>query len=119
MINNTQPISFQGLKISGTVSAKNIHKLADFTKATENLGFIKDLEKDFNTNIVLNGELDKISFSHEKYGDLTKYNCPVFPAKDFYSNVVTAIGSIKSAIKKAEKASKSSNEETNNICRGC
>ena len=119
MINNSSPISFKGLKIEGVVSTQNIKKLGAFADAAENYGFIKDIEKIFNTNMVLNGTLDEISFSHNEYGDLTRYNCRKFPAKDFFSNVVIAMDSIKTAIKKAEKDFKAQKENHDKFHRGC
>ena len=119
MTNKISPISFQGLKINGVVSAKNLTKLGEFTTATENLRFLDDLEKTFNTDLVLNGNLDIISFSHNVYGDLTKYNCPQYPAKDFFSNVVNVMNSIKLAIKKAEDNFVGEKQKYDSIRRGC
>ena len=119
MTNKISPVTFQGLKIEGVVSAKNIKKLGEFTNATENLRFLEDLEKELNTDLVLNGTLDKISFSHNIYGDLTKYNCPQFPAKDFFSKVVDAMSSIKLAIKKAEEAFQAEKLKYDSTRRGC
>ena len=119
MMNKISPISFQGLKIEGVVSSKNFKKLGEFTNAIENKGFIIDLEKDFNTHLVLNNTLDEISFLHQEYGSLTNYGCPKFPAKDFYSHVVNAMDSVKSAIKKAEKTFQNSYQDYNTIRRGC
>lgn len=119
MIDKVSPISFQGLKINGAVSAQNMKKLGEFTTATENLGFIADMEKIFNTDIVLNNKLDEITFSHQLYGDLTKYGCPKFPSKDFYSQVVDVMESIKLAIKKAEKKCESEKKNYELNHRGC
>ena len=119
MIDKISPISFQGLKIDGVVSAKNLKKLGEFANATENLSFIDDLEKIYNTNMVINGKLDKISFSHEIYGDLTSFGCPNFPAKDFFSQVVDAMESIKKATKKAKVKFESHFEKNDFIRRGC
>lgn len=119
MTNSISPISFQGLKIKGIVSAGNIKKLGEFANATENRGFIEDLEKLYNTDMVLNGELNEISFSHKVYGDLDKYGAVKFAAKDFYSNVVTVMGNIKSAIKKAEREFNSVKKKNDYTPRGC
>ena len=113
------PFSFQGLKIEGVVASKNIKKLGEFANATENLGFIKDLETNFSTDMVLSGNLDEISFSHQIYGNLTKFGCSKFPVKDFYSQVVGAMDSIKLAIKKAEKDFDKSRQKYDSIRRGC
>ena len=94
--------TFCGLKINGIVSAKNVKKLGEFTSRSENHDFIQYLEKTFNTDVVLNNTLDTITFSHNVYGDLSKFNCPSFPTKDFFSEVVNARLNIKSAIEKAK-----------------
>ncbi len=119
MINKTSPISFTGLKIEGIISTKNIKKLSEFTNAQENVGFINDLEKTFNTNMVINGELNEISFSHEVFGSLTEFGCPKFSAENFYSKVVDAMSGIKQAIKKAEKVCNLHKQEREKIRRGC
>ena len=119
MIDRISPVSFQGLKIEGVVSAKNFKKLGEFTNATENFGFIDDLEKMYNTNMVINGKLDEISFSHEIYGDLTPFGCPKFPVKDFFSKVVDVMESIKKATKKAKTDFKNHFEKNDSIRRGC
>ena len=119
MIDKISPISFQGLKIEGVISAKNIKKLGEFTNATENLGLIDDLEKLYNTNLVINNKLDKISFSHELYGDLTPFGCPNYPIKDFFSQVVDAMESIKKATKKAKTYFEKDKQKNDYIRRGC
>ena len=119
MINKISPISFNGLKIDGVVSVKNMEKLGEFARATENFGFISDLEKTFNTNMVINNKLDEISFSHEIYGDLTDFGCPKFSANVFYSQVVEAMEGIKRAIKKAEKNYELHKQDYEKMRRGC
>lgn len=119
MIDKISPVSFQGLKIEGVVSTKNIKKLGEFTNATENLGFINDLEKIYNTNMVINNKLDEISFSHEIYGDLTPFGCPKFPVKDFFSKVVNAMEGIKTATQKAKNSYKKYKQKNDYIPRGC
>ncbi len=119
MINKTSPISFTGLKIEGVISAKNMRKLSEFATAEENAGLIADLEKTFNTNMVINSEFDEISFSHELYGNLTEFGCPKFPADGFYSKVVDAMNGIKRAIKKAEKSYELHIQECEKNRRGC
>ena len=119
MLNNNSSISFNGLKINGVVPSKSLKKLGEFTSATENHGFIEYLEKSFNTDIVLNNKLDEISFSHQTYGDLTKFGCPIFSAKDFFSKVVDAMKDIKNAINKAEKKHTKELNELDAIKRGC
>jgi hypothetical protein len=96
--------AFCGLKINGIVSAKNVRKLGEFTGKSENHDYIQYLEKSFNTDVVLNDTIDAISFSHKTYGDLSKFDCPSFPTKDFFSYVVNATRNITSAISKAKSA---------------
>ena len=119
MINKTSPISFNGLKIEGVIPSKNMRKLTEFATAEENAELIDDLEKTFNTNMVINSEFDEISFSHEVYGNLTEFGCPKFPAKGFYSKVVEARNGIKRAIKKAEKYYELHRQNCENMRRGC
>ena len=119
MINKTSPISFNGLKIEGIISANNMRKLGAFASAEENARFINDLEKTLNTNMVVNSELDEISFSHDIYGNLTKFGCPKFPADCFYSKVVEAMSDIKQAIKKAKKSYDIHNKDYEKMSRGC
>ena len=116
---NTISPSFQGLKIKGTVPVKNIKKLGEFANATENKSFIEDVEKLYNVDMVLNGDLNEISFEHKVYGDLSKYNFIKFPVKDFYSNIVSVMDNIRTAIKKAEKEFTKPKEKENFIPRGC
>ncbi len=119
MINKTSPISFSGLKIEGVISAKNMKKLSEFATAEENVGFISDLEKTFNTNMVINSTLDEISFSHEIYGNLTEFGCPKYATEGFYSKVVDAMNGIRLAIKKAEKSYERHKQDIEKIRRGC
>jgi len=119
MINRTSPISFNGLKIEGIIPTRNIKKLSEFATAEENVGFINDLEQTFKTNMVINSELDKISFSHEVYGNLTDFGCPQFSAEAFYSRVVEARNGIKQAIKKAEKIFEQQKKDLEKMRRGC
>ena len=119
MIDKTSPISFNGLKISGTISAANMKKLGKFANAVENAEFINDIEKTFNTNMVINSTFDEISFSHEVYGDMTKFGCPKYSASDFYSKVVEAMEGINRAIKKAQKNFELEKQNYEKIRRGC
>ena len=119
MINKTSPISFNGLKIEGVISAKDMKKLSEFATAEENAGFISHLEKTFNTNMVINSKFDEIGFSHEVYGNLTPLGCPKFSAEGFYSKVVDAMDGIKRAIKKAEKNYERQKQDFENKRRGC
>ena len=119
MINKTTPVSFTGLKIEGVISPKNMKKLREFATAEENAGFINDLEKTFNTDMIINSTFDEISFSHELYGNLTPFGCPKFPAAGFYSKVVDVMNGIKQAIKKAEKNYKLNMQDYENVRRGC
>ena len=119
MINKTSPISFSGLKIEGVIPAKNMKKLKEFATAEENAGFIDDLEKTLNTNMIVDSKFNEISFSHEVYGNLTEYGCPKFLVEDFYSKVVDAINSIKRSINKAEKIYKRNEQNSEKMRRGC
>ena len=117
MINKTSPISFSGLKIEGVIPSKNMKKLCEFASAVENIEFIEHLEKNFNTDMVINSNFDEISFSHNTYGNLTNFGCPKFSVADFYSKVVDAMNDIKCSIKKAEKHHKKQDYEK--MSRGC
>ena len=119
MINKTSQIPFSGLKIEGVIQAKNLKKLSEFANAQENAGFINDLEKNFNTNMVINSEFDEISFSHENYGNLSEFGCPKFSVEGFYSKVVDAMNGIKQSIKKAEKSYERHKQDYEKIRRGC
>lgn len=119
MINKTSPISFSGLKIEGVISAKNMKELGEFATAAENVRFVNDIEKTFNTNVVINSTFDEISFSHDIYGNLSNFGCPKYPAADFYSKVVDAMEGIKRAIKKADKNYELQNRDYEKIRRGC
>lgn len=119
MINKTSPISFNGLKIEGIISVKDMKKLREFANAEENAGFINDLEKTYNTNMVINNTFDEISFSHDYYGNLTNFGCPKYSAEGFYSKVVSAKEGIKHAIKKAEKTSELNKQDVEKMRRGC
>ena len=119
MINKTSPISFNGLKIEGIISANNMKKLRDFATAEENYGFINDLEKTFNTDMIIKSTFDEISFSHKIYGNLTEFGCPKFSTEGFYSKVVDAMNGIKQAIKKAEKNYELHKQDYEKIRRGC
>ncbi len=116
--NPIQQISFSGLKIDGTVSAKNIKKLNEITKKIEESEFISDLENNFNTDIVLNSGLDTVSFSHKTYGSLSKYNLSL-PTDKLFLDVSNLMNNIKTAIKKAEKNHLNSQTIYESSRRGC
>lgn len=119
MIDKVSPVSFNGLKVEGVISAKNMKKLSEFATAEENVELITDLEKTFKTNMVINSNFDEISFSHEVYGNLSEFGCPRFSAAGFYSKVVEARNGIKQAIKKAEKFYEHHKQEYEKMRRGC
>ena len=119
MINKTTPTSFTGLKIDGIISANNLKKLRKFASAEENAGLINDLEKTYNTNLVINSEFDEVSFSHEVYGNLTNFGCPKFSTECFYSQIVEVINGIKRSIKNAEKNFELQKQNYEKIRRGC
>ena len=119
MIDKVSPVSFNGLKVEGVISAKNMRKFSEFATAEENVELITDLERTFNTNMVINSKLSEISFSHEVYGNLSEFGCPKFPTTGFYSKVVDARNGIKQAIKKAEKFYEHHKQEYEKMRRGC
>ena len=116
--NPIQPISFSGLKIEGTVSAGNIKRLNEFAKIFEQNDFIGGLEKEFNTDIVLNSQIDTVTFSHEKYGSLSKYINPS-PINDLLSQMSELTLKIKTAVRKAEKEYLNSMQSYETSRRGC
>ena len=73
-------------------------------KNFENSGLILDLENKFNTDILVNNQVDTVTFLHKKYGSLSKYVKPS-PAESVVSKILELKTEIKSAIKKTEKVS--------------
>ena len=116
--NPIQPISFSGLKIEGTIPAKNIKKLNEITKIFEKNELITDLENNFNTDIVINSELDKASFSHKKYGSLSKYIKPSL-IENLLAQASELKSNIKIAVRKAEKDYLKSQTIYESSRRGC
>ena len=119
MLNRISPVSFNGLKVEGVISTKNLKNFGEFASAAENIEFVKDLEKNFNTNMVIKNDFKEISFSHEVFGNLKQFGCLSFSVENFYSKVVEARNSIKQAIKKAEKFYEHQKQENDKIFRGC
>lgn len=113
-------IMFNGLIIQGAVPRKSVKKLGDFASKYENINFIKDLEKSYDVDVVLDSDITKMFFSHKAYGDLSgKYNCGSYPLENVFMNVTTIIKNIKTAIKKAEKDFKKATAEKESVRRGC
>ena len=104
-INSTNSsVSFNGLIINGNVSGKNIRKLGDFASRIENINFIKDIEKKYGVDVVLDNEISKMSFSHPKYGNLSeKYDCGSYPLQNVFLDISVVIRNIKSSLLSAEK----------------
>ena len=104
-INSTNSsVSFNGLIINGTISRKNVKKLGDFASRVENVNFIKDLEKNYGVDVILDKDISKMSFLHPKYGNLTEeYNCGEFSLNNVFMEVSIIIKNIKTALSKAEK----------------
>lgn len=120
-INSTNSsVSFNGLIINGTISRKNVKKLGDFASRVENVNFIKDLEKSYGVDTVLDKDISKMSFSHPKYGNLTeKYNCGEFSLNNVFLEVSSIIKNIKTALSNAQKDAKKVVAEKELIKRGC
>jgi len=104
-INNTNhSISFNGLIIKGNVSGKNISKLGEFASRIENINFIKDIEKNYGIDAVLDNEICKMSFSHPKYGNLSeKYGCGFYQLQNVFRDISYIIRNIKASLVSAEK----------------
>ena len=116
-INPTSSISFNGLIIKGTVPQKNVKKLGEFASKFENKNFIKDLEKNYGIDAVLNSDITQMSFSHPKYGDLPE--CGYYPLEEVFMNVSIILKNIKTSLSKAEKDFQKSMAEKEKITRGC
>ena len=113
-------ISFNGLIINGTVPGKSVKKLGDFASKYENINFIKDLEKNYGVDPVLDKDITTMSFAHPKYGNLTEqYNCGKFPLENVFMEVSNIIKNIKAALNKAEKDFQKALSEQEKIKRGC
>jgi hypothetical protein len=114
------PISFNGLIVKGAVSGNNITKLGDFASRVENINFIKDLEKDFNVDAVLNSDITQMSFEHKLYGNLSgKYGGESFPLENVFRDAMQIILNIKSSVKKAAADWEKKQEEIKSVKRGC
>lgn len=113
-----QPVSFSGLRIDGTVSANNIKKLNELIKIFEKNGLIENLENNFNTDIVLNNQIDTVSVSHKQYGSLSKYNLSL-PTEKLLSDISDLTKNIRTAIKKAAKDYTKSKNTYEVSRRGC
>ena len=116
--NPIQPVPFTGLKIDGTISAKNIKKFNELINDFEKSELIIDLENNFNTDIVLNNQIDTVSFSHRQYGSLSKYNFTL-PIDKLFLDIVNLKNNLKTAIRKAEKDFTSSKNSYELFRRGC
>lgn len=113
-------VSFKGLIVNGTVPNKSVKKLGEFASHIENVNFIKDLEKFYGVDAVLNGDITQMSFSHQKYGNLSeKYGCRYYQLENVFRDVSIIIKDIKSAIKKAAKDFEKNMAEKELTQRGC
>ena len=122
-MNNIAPISsvsFNGLIINGTVADKNVKKLGEFASQIENINFIKDLEKDFGVDAVLNNEITQMSFSHKKYGNLSeKFGCGSYPLGNVFRDITLVIRDIKTSVHKAAKEWEKHVADKDAVRRGC
>jgi len=109
-------VSFRGLAVSGIVSGKNVKKLGDFASRYENINFIKDLEKDFGVDAVLDKDITQMSFSHKQFGNL---DIGSYPLENVFQNVTVIMKDLKSALKFAEKNQEKELAARANIIRGC
>ena len=113
-------VNFNGLIINGAIPRKNVKKLGYFASKYENINFIKDLEKLYEVDVVLDKYITKMSFSHPKYGNLSeKYNCGEFPLENVFMEISNIFKNIKSALNKAEKDLQKAESEREKIKRGC
>ena len=119
-ITPTSSVSFSGLIVKGTVPQKSVKKLGEFASKFENINFIKDLEKNYGVDVVLDSEITKMSFSHPVFGNLSeKYGCGEFLLENVFMDVSTIIRNIKTSMIKAEKDFQKSMAEREKLKRGC
>ena len=113
-------ISFNGLVVNGVVSEQNVKKLGEFASRVENINFIKDIEKTFNVDVVLDSDIAQMSFSHKTYGSLSgKYGCGSYPLENVFRDVTKVFWDIKSAVNKASKDWEKKISEIESARRGC
>lgn len=113
-------ISFNALIVKGAVSENNIKKLGDFASRVENINFIKDLEKDFNVDAVLNSDITEMSFEHKLYGTLSgKFGGKSYSLQNVFRDATQVILNIKSSVKKAAAEWERKQEEIKSLRRGC
>ena len=113
-------VSFNGLIVNGVVSGQNVKKLGEFASKVENINFIKDIEKTFGVDAVLDSDIAQMSFSHKIYGSLSgKYRCGSYPLENVFRDVTKVILDIKSAINKASKDWEKKTSEIESSRRGC
>lgn len=98
-------VNFTGLYLKTNepmaVSTKSINKMAQILK--ERGGFINRLEKEENTDVFISETLDKVSLSHERYGeDICKYIKPISLRAFTAKNEEKIIKTLREAVKKTE-----------------
>ena len=119
-INPTSSISFNGLIVKGAVPQQSVKKLGEFASRYENINLIKDLEKNYGVDAVLDKDITQMSFSHPKFGNLSEnYSCGSYPLENVFMDVSTIFRNIKNALNSAEKDFNKTLSEKELTIRGC
>ena len=117
-VTNNQPV-FSGVKVNGVISCENTRDFGNFLSRFENIDFITNLEREFNTDMVLNSNLKTMTFEHKTYGNLANYGMKETETTNYLSNAAEIFRQIKNAILKAQKASDKDLKEKDIFKRGC
>ncbi len=71
-IQKINAVSFSGIRLPEYASVANADRLKKFLSNQENIALIKDLENEYNTDILITKDFSKVKFIHGMHGDLAK-----------------------------------------------
>ena len=100
--NNNHHVSFSGLKINTCLNTNNLEKLNTFLSEKKNVGLISELEKDFQTDVVIYKDPSILNLEHRKYGNITNYGAKPIEAEVFWERAAEIKENLDKAIKKAK-----------------
>jgi len=95
--------SFTGVRFPYHAGMKDVENIKQFLNNENNMEFIKKLNSNSIDIYFANG-VEKVGFSHPRYGSLTKYGAQEVPAIEFSQDIENTMAKISKAIKKVQQA---------------
>ncbi len=106
-IQKTGAVSFSGIRLPEYASVENAAKLNKFLSNPENTELIKDLESNYNTDVLITKNFDKVKFIHGMHGDLAKYGATTKDISEFSEDSDYIKLMVSNAVKRVTEAWKS------------